>query len=297
MNVAPSSSFEVVAAGFATGLTGTIGVRIIDNAGATTTARVTAGIAEYPAGSGIYAKTLTAPAVAGQYTILWDNGATTPGNVAAEDLVVTSSPTYTAPTGTTYITVADLKAELGITVTTYDTVLARNVESASRGVDGACDRRFWLDTVDVTRLYTPNPGSNALPLDDGLVTVTSLKTDTDGDQTFSTTLARNLDYFLEPINAAVDNPAKPYTRVKLNTHRGWPTGFQSVQIVGRFGYPAIPSDVASATMILAQILHKRKDAPFGIVVAGVDEPTAMRIAQTDPTIRGLLNPFMRLGAG
>lgn len=90
MNAAPSSTFEATTSGFASGLTGTIGVRILDNAGVTTTARVTAGIAEYPASSGVYYVSLTAPSTAGQYTILWDNGSTTPGNIAIEDLVVTT---------------------------------------------------------------------------------------------------------------------------------------------------------------------------------------------------------------
>lgn len=89
MNVAASASYEAVADLETTGLTGTCGVRVIDNAGATTTARATAGIAEYPAGSGIYAKTMTAPGSAGQYTIVWDIGSTAPGNMAIEELVVT----------------------------------------------------------------------------------------------------------------------------------------------------------------------------------------------------------------
>lgn len=88
MNVAPSTSFEAVADLGVTGLVGTCGVRVIDNTGLTTVARVTAGIIEYPAGSGIYEMTLTSPAVAGQYTILWDDGVSTPGHVAVEDLVV-----------------------------------------------------------------------------------------------------------------------------------------------------------------------------------------------------------------
>lgn len=33
MNVSPSATFESVCVGFATGLTGTIGVRILDNQG------------------------------------------------------------------------------------------------------------------------------------------------------------------------------------------------------------------------------------------------------------------------
>ena len=64
ITVQPSTSFEAVAQ-FDTGLTGTLGVRITDNAGATTLARTTAGITEYPAGSGIYAVTLTSPGAGG----------------------------------------------------------------------------------------------------------------------------------------------------------------------------------------------------------------------------------------
>lgn len=89
MNVAPSTAFEAVADLGVTGLTP--GVRILDNAGATTTARVTAGISEYPSGSGIYYVSLTAPATAGQYTIAWDNGTQTAGNFATEDLLVSAA--------------------------------------------------------------------------------------------------------------------------------------------------------------------------------------------------------------
>jgi len=88
MNVAPSATFEATCSGFASGLTGTIGVRILDNAGVTTTARVTAGIAEYPANSGIYYVSMIAPATPGQYTIAWDNGTQTAGNFAVESLNV-----------------------------------------------------------------------------------------------------------------------------------------------------------------------------------------------------------------
>ena len=70
MYVNPSTSFEATAE-FATGLTGTLGVRITDNEGNTTTPRATAGITEYPAGSGLYAVTLTSPGTAGQYSLAW----------------------------------------------------------------------------------------------------------------------------------------------------------------------------------------------------------------------------------
>lgn len=89
MNVAASASYEAVADLAATALTGIAGIRVIDNVGATTTARTTAGITEYPASSGIYAKLMTAPATPGAYTIVWDIGTDAPGNMAIEELVVT----------------------------------------------------------------------------------------------------------------------------------------------------------------------------------------------------------------
>src|SRR3990172_5611118 len=91
VTVAPGDSFEVTSVGFATGLVGTIGIRILDGAGGTTTARVTAGIVEFPSGSGIYLKTLTAPLTAGQYTVMWDTGTVSPTTVQVEALTVTTS--------------------------------------------------------------------------------------------------------------------------------------------------------------------------------------------------------------
>jgi hypothetical protein len=102
MIASPSDTFEAVAQ-FDTGLTGTLGVRITDNAGATVTARATTGIAEYPAGSGIYEVTLTAPDTRGQYTLVWDDGI----NYAVDELVVTSSATGTVA-GDTYATTDEL---------------------------------------------------------------------------------------------------------------------------------------------------------------------------------------------
>jgi hypothetical protein len=96
-------TYEAVAEGFATGLTGTLGVRVRDNTGSDTLARTTAGIAEDIAGSGIYRVTLPAISVAGQYTVVWDNGA---GVYATEDLLVgvSGAPTVISQPSTITIT-------------------------------------------------------------------------------------------------------------------------------------------------------------------------------------------------
>jgi hypothetical protein len=103
---APSTTFEATLTGAPTGLVGTVGVRVLDNAGAETVARTTAGIIEFPAGSGFYSVSLAAPSVPGSYTVMWDTGTVGPATTFTDDLVVTLSPTVdliagpsTAPTG------------------------------------------------------------------------------------------------------------------------------------------------------------------------------------------------------
>jgi hypothetical protein len=86
----PGEPFEVVFSDAPTGLVGTLGVRVIDNAtGATVIARTTAGITEPIAGTGLYIAHLTAPEEGGQYSIISDQGgALEPSKVAVEELVV-----------------------------------------------------------------------------------------------------------------------------------------------------------------------------------------------------------------
>lgn len=83
-------AFEATISGLATGLVGTLGVRVEDGQGDTVTARTVGGIVESPAGSGVYTATLTAPSIAGQYVVVWDTGGSS-ARFAAEDLIVDSS--------------------------------------------------------------------------------------------------------------------------------------------------------------------------------------------------------------
>lgn len=197
-----------------------------------------------------------------------------------------------------YITPTILKATLGITVSTYDTDITTAISAASRGIDVACNRLhgFWADaTATVERYYSPPPGATVCPIDD-LVTLGSVKTDTSGDATFATTLTQNTDFYLEPLNAAVEVPAHPYTLIRLAPGAYFPSSFiRSVKVTGKFGWPAVPDQVVRATTILATKLFKRQESPFGIVTAGIDQATAMRILQSDPDVRFLIEPFVRLG--
>lgn len=296
MNVAPSATFEAVCDFGQTGLTP--GVRILDNAGATTTARVTAGITEYPSGSGIYYVSLTAPATAGQYTIAWDNGTQTAGNFATEDLLVTTSLATISAASNLYITLAALKATLNLTgQTTFDDDLTSAISAACRSIDAACGRRFWLDT-DATsvRYYTPDTHQRVM-IDD-LVTLTSVLVDQNGDGTYEETWTNNTDFVLQPINNPSESPARPYeslVRRKLGNYY-WPVGIEhGVKVTGQFGWSAVPPEIAQATTVLAGKLFKRaREAPFGIVsFGGADSSSAMRIARTDPDVANLIEGYVR----
>lgn len=80
------------AEGFATGLVGTIGFRILEEDGSEYAARTTSGISESPAGSGIYLATFTRPTVLGTYRVVWDDGTTFAEDEDLIEVGVTTDP-------------------------------------------------------------------------------------------------------------------------------------------------------------------------------------------------------------
>lgn len=291
---APSSTVEIVADGYATALTGTIGYRIRDNQGADSIARTTTGISEDIATSGIYRAQFTAPTTAGQYTIVWDDGS---GKYATEELVVTlvtlgSVVSTGAPPS--YVTTAQLKATLQLTGTAYDTDIAAACVAASRAIDGASGRRFYLDAnASQVRYYTPESW-RILPIDD-LAVLTSVTIDRTGTGVFSETWTNGTDFVLEPFNAPADFWPYEFLRVRRLAGRWMPTFIEkSVSVTGQFGWSVLPDDIYTATEILAGKLFKRiREAPFGIVSVGIDQGAAMRIARTDPDVAPLISRFVR----
>jgi len=123
----PGASFEAVTDFGTDGLTGTIGVRVVDNVGNTVVARTTAGIIEYPATSGIYQVTLTAPLLAGQYSVTWDDA---DDHWATDDLVVTEDSPITVPS-----TPAGEEGGPCTSWNTGDDLIACGVEESSDGAD------------------------------------------------------------------------------------------------------------------------------------------------------------------
>jgi hypothetical protein len=196
-----------------------------------------------------------------------------------------------------YLTVAELKSTLELSGESYaDDDLNVAITAASRSVDSFCDRRFWADAdANQIRYYTPT-SSVVVQIDD-LVTLTTLATDDAGDQTFGQAWTANTDLFLEPLNAAADG--QPYTRLCTNPARSslyFPLQYgRSVKVTGKFGWPAVPTEVKQATTIIAgRLLKRARETPMGVVMAGVGfDGAAIRIASQDPDVTMLLSPLRR----
>ena len=174
-----------------------------------------------------------------------------------------------------YATLAEIKAYMSISDSTDDSLLENLVESASRSIDRIANRRFYLDATASARLYRAY--SNIFVFVDDIGTTSSLvvKTDEDGNGTYSKTLTLNTDFILDPLTSQSLN--RPFTQLTMVSNtESWPIfpGLTSnglrpgVQVTARWGWPSVPDDLNMACLILTADLYKRKDAPGGILGLG-----------------------------
>ena len=137
----------------------------------------------------------------------------------------------------TYADLSMLKAPgaLDITGASYDARLLALLDSASRWIDGYCNRRFYV--LEAARRF--DGGGPELPTPD-LVRVDRLRTAENGGGVFETEWTAD-DYRLEPSNAEPSQAwGSPYRRVaaagRLKRRGGFPAGPAAVEITGRWGY-------------------------------------------------------------
>lgn len=194
-----------------------------------------------------------------------------------------------------YCSLSELKASLRITDDIDDALLELCIESASRDIDGSCERVFYQD-VDATRVFVPTDAF--LVETDDIVSITSVKTSPSGSgftQTWSAT-----DYQEEPLNGQAGGIVSPTTRLRAVGQYVFPVFNPSnvnsqeatVQVVGTFGWSAVPTAIKQATIIQAQRHFKRYDSPLGI--AGFSDLGAVTVRSVDPDVRALIAPFKKV---
>ena len=135
-----------------------------------------------------------------------------------------------------------LKDRLGDTLTTDDVAYRAILEAVSRRIEHETSQRFQVHTA--TR-YLSATWTNSLMLRTGMLSVTTLKTDDDGDRTYETTWATT-DYDLIPLNAVGD--LKPFTSLDVAPAgtKTFPVHTRSTELVGSWGYFQDLETVSSA---------------------------------------------------
>jgi hypothetical protein len=195
-----------------------------------------------------------------------------------------------------YATLSQVKAALRIDDQIDDSLLTTSLESASRWVDGWCERDFTVAAGTSIRDYVPSGRMEPLFVDD-LTSVVSVKIDEDLDRTFTTTLAA-IDFQLEPVNGRSFGNGFPFYVLRPQEDGYWPTygSRATVRVQATFGWPAVPTAVREATIIQASRLYTRLASPLGVVSFG--DMGAIRVSRfVDPDVEMLLAPYRRVFRG
>lgn len=202
-----------------------------------------------------------------------------------------------APVTRTYVELEELKSTLELSGGTYaDRDMQLAIEAASRGVDQATGRRFYLDpNATQVRYYSPDR-TGVVNLDD-LAALTSVAVDRGGDGTYEEAWVENTDFVLEPLNAPANGePWKSLRVLSRSNFGGLVTDYpSSLRVTGQFGWAEVPAGVKWMTsLIAARLLRRTREAPFGIIQIGLDG-AAVRAASMarDPEFAFVLEGVQR----
>jgi len=294
-NRSPSLTDTITSDGVAVNLTGcTVKFQMRLVGSNTLKVDTAATVVSAPAGTVQYDWAAADVNVSGYYVGWWH--VTLPGGTLQDTPEFLVEIRDHAPIANTYCSVEELKSTLSLAGQAFaDSDVQIALSAASRAIDQATGRRFYPDASDQTREFVPmNPGFVAI---DDLSTFTSLTVQ-------GATWTNGTDFYLEPMNAADDGEAwtgirtiwKPFLYDSSSTYPGQPGPDARVTVTGKFGWLAAPPEIQQATRILAtRLMRRSREAAFGVLGLGMDG-NAVRIAQTDPDVNMLIQPYVRLVA-
>lgn len=194
-----------------------------------------------------------------------------------------------------YTTLQTVKAALRITDNVDDTLIENAINTASRMIDGYCQREFY-NAGTAARVFAASD-ELYVDIDDLAGTAITLQTDDQANGAFDITWTPS-DYQLEPLNGKLAGQAWAYTRIRAAENYLFPVenGLALVKVTGVWGWPAVPQAIEYATIMQSQRLFKRLDSPTGIL--GFGDMGAVRVTrQLDPDVAEMVNPFRRDGFG
>lgn len=186
-----------------------------------------------------------------------------------------------------YATLSQVKAALRLTDSADDALLESAIQSASRRIDGYCKRWFYKTSQTPIQVY-PATLYHCTVQNDIANTSVTVKLDTLGDGSYSTTWTQGVEYQLEPLNAPLQG--LPYRRISAINGNTFLMAVDKplVQVTAQWGWNAVPSDVEQACILLSIRQFARLNAALGVV--GFAD-MAMQVRAVDPDVRDLLQPY------
>ena len=186
-----------------------------------------------------------------------------------------------------------------------DATILLQLTAVSRYIERALAGRFFtVDSSDATRQYRvgdrggpPPGGRKVLTVDDLSADPTSIKIDKDNDGLFTDeTALASTDYFLIPRNAQLGPESEPFTAIELTPsgdQATWPEGVW-VEVIGKFGWPAVPEAIKQGTIDITGILRRETDLATNRVVDDL-VGTIEASPQSRAIMKGLTHSYFRWG--
>ena len=182
----------------------------------------------------------------------------------------------------------------GMGDTKDDTAIEAVITAVSRSIDNICWQRFFTTTSDETRYFTAQFPS-WLRLPERIISVTTLKTDSDGDRTYEDTWTLGTHYDLLPYNATLDGEPYRWIEAIPNGNYSFPVGVnKGVEIDGKFGWSAAPGPIVEACLLASHRLMARRNSPYGVSGAAAVGNLTLTVEKmkSDPDIMELLSPYI-----
>lgn len=165
-----------------------------------------------------------------------------------------------------------------------DSKVEDHIEAASRWIDQQTATQFFATTD--TRYFTAEKTTRLKVVD--LLTVTTLKTDDDGDRTYETTW-QTTDYDLMPYNYT------PYQWIEVTPQGSYffPLTRKGVEIAGTWGYySSAPADIKEACLMQAARYYARETTILGQSGTTTLGTITLQVP-SDKDIRDLLVPYLK----
>jgi hypothetical protein len=187
-----------------------------------------------------------------------------------------------------YTDLETVKSSLGkITADDRDELINNAIRSACRWIDRRTGRRFYADQAATARTFPIvgqslyRDGEQVLLVDD-IADETGLAVAT--GRTGAWTVVTGCE--TGPDNALAYGRA--VTEIRAGS--GWLPASGRIQVTARWGWPAVPDEIAQAAQLLAARLYRRKDSPQGVL--GSSEWGVTRVSRVDPDVEALIGPFV-----